>query len=222
MFLGLGVAQAEPIWPDISTPIPNIAINSSNDSALIIAIEDYSYAPDVNGAVQNGQDWERYFLESANIPLSRVRFLSNDMAYQDAIVESAQLLSKKTPDGGRIWVVYIGHGANYDNEPIFLDVDARQNDISFRKSLRQKELLDILRRENDVVAVVDACFSGRDTDGLALLTGAQPMILSSIESMPKVTLLTAATADQFTGDLPYLGRPGYSYLTLGALRGWGG
>ena len=222
LFLSLfSIAQAEPSWPDISKPIPNIGVNTSKDSALIIAIEDYSYAPDVVGAVQNGKDWEQYFIQSAGIPLSRIRFLSNDQAYQDAIMENAHFLNEKTPPGGKIWVIYIGHGANYNNEPIFLDVDARQTDISFKKSLQQKELLGILEQKHDVIALIDACFSGRDTQGLALLTGVQPMVLSSMLEMPKTTILTAASSDQFAGDLPYLPRPSFSYLALGAMRGWG-
>ena len=215
------VAQAEPSWPDISEPISNIGVNMGEDSALIIAIEDYTYAPDVAGALQNGKDWEQYFIDSAGIPLSQVRFLSNELAYKDAILEVAQELSEKTHETGKIWLVYIGHGANYENKPIILDVDARQTDISFKKSLLQEELLSVLEQQHDVIALIDACFSGRDTQGLALLTGSQPVVLSSMLEMPKTTILTAATSDQFAGDLPYLSRPSFSYLALGALRGWG-
>ena len=34
-------------------------------------------------------------------------------------------------------------------------------------------------------------------------------------------MLTAGRGDQFAGPLPGLGRPAFSWLALGALRGWG-
>jgi hypothetical protein len=34
-------------------------------------------------------------------------------------------------------------------------------------------------------------------------------------------VLSAGKGDQFAGPLPGLGRPAFSWLVLGALRGWG-
>jgi hypothetical protein len=100
--LGMLSAQAEELWPDISQPIPNIGINTSKDSALIIAIEDYSYIPDVLGAKQNGKDWERYFLKSAKIPVHRVQYLRDRDAYKQNILAEAKTLAENTPSGGKM------------------------------------------------------------------------------------------------------------------------
>ena len=217
----LSPSFAEPTWPDISQPISDISIDSSNDSALIIAIEDYTRIQDVPGALQNGKDWEQYFLRSANIPLSRVTFLKEDQAYKAKMLQEAKKLSQATPEGGRIWLVYIGHGANYNGSPIFVDVDARQTTDSFQLQLKQDELLNELKEEHDVIALIDACFSGRDSQGLAFLAGTQFAAPVSLKSIPQVTLLTAGAGNQYAGSLPSLGRPAFSYLALGALRGWG-
>jgi hypothetical protein len=67
---------------------------------------------------------------------------------------------------------------------------------------------------------LDACFSGRSTTGDTLVAGLQPLLPVTGE-VKDATILTAAAADQFAGPLPQANRPAFSYLTLGALRGWG-
>jgi formylglycine-generating enzyme required for sulfatase activity len=220
LLLGMLSARAENIWPDISTPLMNIGVETNNDSALIIAIEDYSHIPDVSGAKQNGKDWESYFAKSAGIPAHRIKFLKNEDAYKENILGEAKNLAENSPSGGKIWLVYIGHGANYKSEPIFVDVDARQTETSFKIQLEQRALLSILEEKHDVVALIDACFSGQDNEGLVLLTGTQFAAPSSLLEMPKTTILTAAESDEYAGALPGLNRPAFSYLALGALRGW--
>ena len=221
LFLSLfSFAQAEPIWPDISQPIPNVGYNTSKDSALIISIENYDDIPDVKGAVQNGKDWEQYFLKSAKIPVHRVQHLKNKDAYQEKIIRTAEKLVKSTPAGGKIWLVFIGHGANHKGEPIFVDVDARQEEASFEGQLTQRRLLEILGESHEVVALIDACFSGQDNQGLALLSGTQFAAPTSLLDIPQTTILTAADKDEYAGSLVGLDRPAFSYLALGAMRGW--
>lgn len=130
LMLSVGFAESQE-WPDISTPIENIGIDGSKDSALIIAIERYRDLSNVSGAVVNGEDWEGYFETSMGIPDSRIRGLYDGGAFREEIERVAKDLSKNTPAGGRIWLVYIGHGADYKGEPIILDVDARRLESSF-------------------------------------------------------------------------------------------
>lgn len=48
----------------------------------------------------------------------------------------------------------------------------------------------------------------------------QPLV-PVINPHPTVTVMAAGSAQQFAGPLPGLDRPAFSYLALGALRGWG-
>src|SRR5690606_5039364 len=70
----------------------------------------------------------------------------------------------------------------------------------------------------------DACFSGRDLRGEWLLKGIQPSVPIAAapkkKAPPRVLVLSAGTADQYAGQLADRERPAFSYLVLGALRGW--
>lgn len=71
--------------------------------------------------------------------------------------------------------------------------------------------------------ILDACFSGRAPDGATLMPGMQPLL--AVREQPvedtRVATLTAAESNQFAGPLPGAERPAFTYLLLGALRGWG-
>jgi hypothetical protein len=47
-------------------------------------------------------------------------------------------------------------------------------------------------------------------------------VVTSLEATgdARTTVLTAARSDEYAGPLPGAGRPAFSYLTLGGLRGW--
>jgi hypothetical protein len=70
------------------------------------------------------------------------------------------------------------------------------------------------------VVVLDACFSGRSGDGDALVRGLMPTTVVKHEAPSGALVMTAAESDQYAGDLPGGNRPAFSYLVLGALRGW--
>jgi len=71
------------------------------------------------------------------------------------------------------------------------------------------------------VVVLDVCFSGLGTDGEQLLAGTQFSVPGSFAEVRDVTVLTAGRPSDLAGALPGAARPAFSYLVLGALRGWG-
>lgn len=103
-----------------------------------------------------------------------------------------------------------------------------------RNSVPRSGLFEKFRQLQDgrVVMLLDTCFSGKipsDTDPKAL-KGLQPyqmvvkpdVVRAWSKSRPSnVVELTAGTHDQYAGPLPGAQRPAFSYLVLGALRGWG-
>jgi len=107
-------------------------------------------------------------------------------------------------------------------------VDAqRKADSVYKRSLSRNELLGILAKgkQSKTVVLLDACFSGKTTSGETLVANLQPLV--TMRGLPagvdrRTILLSAAKSDQFAGSLPKARtpRPAFSYLALGALRGW--
>jgi tetratricopeptide (TPR) repeat protein len=130
--------------------------------------------------------------------------------------------------GGKLWFVFIGHGAPAKDGSggILVGYDAQQDaDSLFARSLPAAELLDRLNRgrQAQTVVILDACFSGRAGSGDSLVPGLQPLIVARTRGAtdPRTILMTAGKSDEFAGPLPGERRPAFSYLALGALRGWG-
>jgi len=129
-----------------------------------------------------------------------------------------------------LWFVFIGHGAPSKDgkDGVLVGADAQQDaDSLYERSLPRGELLSLLSkgRQARTVVIIDACFSGRSPSGEALVAGLQPLVVTRAQPAgadKRLVLLTAAKSDQFAGPLPksVKMRPAFSYLALGALRGW--
>ena len=216
-------AQAKGPYPTLSAPA-QVQKSGSADVAIIVAVEDYVFLPDVAGATQNGNDWERFFADSLGVPT--VHFVSNSQATKEELERFAILASQSAQPGGTVWFIFIGHGAPSKDgkQGLLVGSDARQDPNSlFARGVPQQTLLDILQTgpQAQTVLIVDACFSGRASDGAALAP-AQPVIPTKITPtiQSNTVVMTAAEASEFAGSLPGENRPAFSYLLLGALRGW--
>ena len=126
-----------------------------------------------------------------------------------------------------MWFVFIGHGApskdGTDGLLVGVDADRSAQGI-FQRSVPRTDVLQLLAAgaQAQTVAFIDACFSGQTGDGSALVGGLQPLVPTALLKAPKagVQVLTAASSGEFSGQLPGLGRPAFSYLALGGLMGW--
>jgi hypothetical protein len=118
---------------------------------------------------------------------------------------------------------------------VLVGVDAQQNARSlYARSVKRSEILSTLGAGGaPVVMVLDARFSGkfalakRSNEGKPaldvkpLVEDLQPVLPVLDQTLPPtVTILGAAKADQFAGPLLGAKRPAFSYLMLGAMRGW--
>ena len=217
-------------WPSLSRTAVGYP-NGSKDAALLIAVEDYAFVPDIPGAVKNINDWHAWLTGHHGVPVSRVRLLRNEQATAEEIRFQAAEVAKLAPKGGTVWLVFIGHGAPAQDrkDGILVGVDAQQTARGlFGRSLPQQELVGLLGKGEQArtLFIVDACFSGKDGSGNPLAAGLQPLLVINQRKAPprigsKTQVLSAGRANQFAGPLPKGNRPAFSYLVLGAMRGWG-
>lgn len=218
-------------WPDLTRPAP-LAVAGPDDVALIIAVENYVSVPAIPGALQNGVEWYTYFTRTLGLPSSQVMLLRDNEATVERIRRYASVMAGKARDKGTLWFVFIGHGAPAmdGTDGLLVGFDAQQDaDSLMARSMRRKELLELLGDgpQARTVALLDACFSGRTPSGGTLVPGLQPLIpvrendvIPASGTAKQTIVLSAAASDQFAGPLPDIGRPAFSYLALGALRGW--
>jgi iron(II)-dependent oxidoreductase len=215
-------------WPDLSHSADAAAREDGGerDAALVIGVTDYAYVPDIPGAARNAEDWFAYLVQVRGVPLASARLLRDHEATREAIEDAARDVTARVQPGGTLWVVFIGHGAPSPDgqQGVLIGADAQARAASlYARSVSQRQLADLTQGpQAHSVWVIDACFSGQSASGAPLLPGLQPLVpVRAAPALGGVTALYAAAADEFAGSLPGLDRPAFSYLTLGALRGWG-
>jgi hypothetical protein len=211
-------------WPELVDP-PRVDGSGNRDAAIIVGLEDYATLPDVSGAETNAEDWFRHLTRAENVPLARVQLLRRQEATREGLLKAAERAANEVEPGGRLWFVYVGHGApaRGGSDGLLVGWDAVQSADSIEaRSVKQSELLAILERSKGTpVVILDACFSGRTDRDASLLEGLQPVQEAALPKAQKAVVLTAARSDEYAGPLPGKRRPAFSYLLLGAMRGWG-
>jgi hypothetical protein len=218
---GAGAAQ----WPDLERPARSPSPEGSEDAAIVIAIEDYMVAPDIPGALSNGRAWHNWLVDTRKTPT--VKTLYNQEATKEAMLQAVEQVARRVQPGGRLWVVYIGHGAPSEGtgDGLLVGVDAQQTPMSLTaRGLPRGELLAAaeagLPAGAHVVMVQDACFSGSTQSG-DLAPGMAPLKVVKAGLGGSTTVLAAAKGNQYAGPLSDSSKPAFSYLVLGAVRGWG-
>ncbi|MFT4974911.1 MAG: hypothetical protein ACI8S6_000794, partial [Myxococcota bacterium] len=221
----LSVAAAtDPLWPDLSEA-PSSG-GGSKDAALVVAISDYAVVSDITGAKTNGLDWYTWLTESRGISASRVELLTDSEGVKENIEAAAANLRTKVKPGGTMWFIFVGHGApsKSGDDGLLVGWDTQQNANSiYARGVSQSELLASLEQgpQDRTVAIIDACFSGKGSTGDVLVDDLMPLIPNAALSTGQATVIAAGRSDEFAGSLPGAARPAFSYLMLGAMRGWG-
>jgi len=223
--LCVGRAATAGVWPDISQAPEGTGIGE-RDVALIVGIEDYWQLPDIPGAAQNARDWFAFLTSTLGIKPARATMLLNDDATLEEIRKVAAERAADAHPDGIFWLIFIGHGTpgREGAEGLLVGADAKASASSlYERSIPQSDLLETVEAGGQArtVVILDTCFSGRSPAGDPLVPGLQPVLLSGSWEPERSTILTAAKGDQFAGPLPGMDRPAFSYLMLGAMRGWG-
>jgi hypothetical protein len=219
-------AHAQARWPDLSRPGERQG-GGEQDAAVLVGVRDYWEVPDVEGADENALAWSSYLHYMRGVPLGKIALLRNKDATREKIEAALSSALQQVGPEGTLWFVFVGHGApSVDGRGgILIGSDAQQSARSlYARGVSREAVLEAISRgpQRRAVVVLDTCFSGRTGEGAPLAVGLQPLIPAR-EGLPAgagVTVFTAGSGEQFAGPLPGAGRPAFSYLLLGALRGW--
>ena len=199
------------------------------DVALIVGIEKYAFVEKVPGAKQSALDWSDYLKQRG----ATTYLLLDNEATGERMLDAAKKVVADSAAGARVWLVFIGHGAPMppkvdaegklgEGESGLVGVDAQQDAKSLQnRSVSLPVLLAELSKgtQRETIAIIDACFSGKTARG-SLAPGLQPLIALRSTPKPRVVQLSAGRSDEFAGPLPGYGRPAFSHLVLGGLKGW--
>lgn len=213
-------------WPDLSTPARPIG-GGRNDAAIVVGIQNYSFVPQIPGAEENAKGWYDYLTKTRGVPPENVKLLMGVDGTREEILDAATKAASNVGSNGTLWFIFIGHGAPSPNgkDGLLVGVDAQQKASSLSaRSVGRDEILRMLAMSKaaGIHVLLDACFSGRTYDGAAIAPGIQPLVAIAAPHVvdSRMVVFTAAKGDQYAGSLPGLGRPAFSYLTLGGIRGW--
>ncbi len=230
LVVSLASAGEEIAWPTLGDTPPGTPGTGRGDAAIVVAIEEYDQLPWVLGAEHNGQDWVGWLNRTRGIQLARVRQVFGG-ATVSTIRDQALEAARDVRPGGTLWFVFIGHGAPAPGlgGSVLVGQAAPRTEAALSDRsyvLLRDELLDelsaTLPRDAWLVAVLDACFSGQDPTGQELVPGLQASSYraDSFTEASRRTLFVATSQLEYAGNLPGSQRPAFSYLLLGALRGW--
>jgi len=214
-------------WPSFADVPPPVARPALLDAAVVIAIEDYQFADDIPGARANAADWVKFLTKTQGVPATNTQMLWNVEATKEEILAVTRRAMDRVSPGGRLWFVFIGHGApkKTGDDAYLIGADARSTPDSVeQRSVMQSELLTLLESKDGVtpILILDACFNGKTSTGTRVMeAGLQDFTFVDLKAGSKAIVLSASKKDEYAGSLPGLNRPAFSYLLLGAMRGWG-
>ena len=219
-------ARASDSWPDLSAAAATVG-GGEHDAGVVVGIEGYGFVPPVPGAEANAKAWYDFLTRTRGASPANIKLLLGQDATREEILEAAQSVAAKADPKGTLWFIFVGHGAPSadGHDGLLVGVDAQQKAASLQtRSVKRKELLAALAksRAGSISVILDACFSGRGQDGANIAPGLQPLVtVAAVGALdPRMVVMTAAKGNQFAGALPGTDRPAFSYLTLGAFRGW--
>lgn len=212
------------LWPAIDRPMGYLG-GGEDDAAVIVGIDDYDMLPPIEGAYETAKAWKAHLIDVLGVPAENVKLLRERDSTKGTILDELGKKAKLAKAGGRVWFVFIGHGASTANgeDSLLLGVDTREAANSFEeRGLRQSDVIDLLESSAaQPILILDTCFSGKSRDGSPLVPNLMQMQLAEIRRPARAAVLAAATREQYAGQLPGGSMPAFSYLVLGALRGWG-
>jgi hypothetical protein len=230
--LTFSMACAQVAWPTVDThanangeATTTTSKIGANDAAIIAGVSKPFVLPEVQGAAENASSWFTWLTRARGVPLQHAHLLRDGDVTRERLLAAAEKARSEVGPGGTMWIIFIGHGAPsaQRDDGVLLGVDAQRTEHSLReRGVTQRELLEAARgKQASTIAIFDACFSGMASDGKTpLVPGSQATLPVHKSDAPAGTLILSSS-EEVAGPLPGHDRPAFSYLLLGAVRGWG-
>lgn len=209
--------------PDLEEPLRTGASHPT-DSAVVVGIEDYFVLPDVPYAQRDAELFYDFAVYTRGIPSDRVTLLTGPVS-REKLVAALDAAGKQTRAGGTVFVYFAGHGAASPTtgERLLVGADAQADLDTFQA--RAVPVAEVRRAVTSgggsAVLVLDTCYSGRSRSGADVVAGKRFAVPAyATATTPRVVEWTAAGPDQWSGPLDAARHGAFTYLAVGALRGW--
>lgn len=177
---------------DIDVGIPQTQTSNDKTFAVIIANENYQQEDGVDFAYNDGQIFRQYCTKTLGLPEKNVHFRSdatlNDMRFEFNWMKQ---IAAAYEGEAKFIVYYAGHGMpdTKTKNAYLLPVDGYSTDLTSGYRLSDiYEMLGELPSQN-VVAFLDACFSGSQRDGHAITKGERGVAITPNIHTPKGNLV---------------------------------
>ena len=190
---------------DVDLNIPKGRTNNENTLCVIIANENYRRESNVEYALNDGEVFRRYCIETFGIPEKNIRFYG-DATLNDMRAALGWLSRAVAACGSSSSVIfyYAGHGIPDEatRSAYLLPTDGYGSDVETGYALKTLyATLGKLSAEK-VTVFLDACFSGAQRDGKMMASARGVAIKSKPESLQGNTVVLTAASDDETA-YPY-------------------
>ena len=214
-------AEPEPP-PDLLLPLKTDTDRPA-DVALVVGVQDYAFVPDVPFASRDARAFYTFLVHTRGLSPENVVLLDAG-ANREMVLQAASTLRSQRQAEGVFWLYFAGHGiAMADGRSrMLLGDDVRHDQASFRtRGVSLEGLVESLAVAGPVVAVLDTCYNGLSRTGDALLPDSRSMVPDhALAAPPGVVLWSATQPSEVAGPLPGVRHGAFTYLAIGALRGW--
>ena len=179
--------------------------------ALIIGVEHYRDAPPPAGARADAEHFAALAKKTLGLKDDHVHVALDERATKTDIEEHLAWLESTVPAGGRVYFYFSGHGApdTSNGSPYLLPYDANPRTVE-RTGIALASIMKSLgkTRAKDVLAIVDACFSG--AGGRSVLPpGARPLVrVKEAPPVAQLALFTASSGSEISGPVAGLAAAG--------------
>jgi hypothetical protein len=202
------VSVTAPSPPSAGSPGPAsdfvVASPQPASYAVVVGIETYRDVPAAKGAHGDAVHFAALLKQTLGLSDSNIRIALDDRATRSDIVGALTWLRSNVSAGGRVYFFYSGHGApSTDKSTYLVSYDADPKNLP-GSSVAMSDVLAALAatKAKEVVAIVDACFSG--AGGRSILPpGARPLMrVRDEQPTASVALFTASGGDEISGLAP--------------------
>lgn len=192
--------QKNIVASDVDVNIPTSGKHQESTFAVIIANENYKRESKVDYAINDGEIFAQYCINTLGLPQSNVHCVK-DATLNDFRAEMDWLsqISKAYQGEARLIVYYAGHGVPDEDtrSSYLLPIDGYGSNVNTGYKLSDMYMTLSTYPVKSVLVLLDACFSGAQRNG-DMLTSSRGVALKAKQEVPKgnMVVMTAASEDE--------------------------